>query len=168
MSILPTIRQTMQSLGAVGLALCMATGCKPSGAPTGAAKHTASKTNDLGSATNYLTLQANSVFEQLLPPKGRDPFYPNSHRRDVVAAPVGRAEKPPPASELVLKGVVGAPRHRLAVINNAILGAGEEGPVRVPSGHLRVKCLEIGENYAVVKADGEIQTRRLVLARKGF
>jgi hypothetical protein len=104
-----------------------------------------------------------------MPPKGRDPFFPNSHRRDPVpTVATSRTDRPPPASEVILKGVVGTPSHRLAVINNAILESGEEGSVRVPGGHIRVRCMEIGQDYAVIKVDGEIQPRRLVLSKKGF
>jgi hypothetical protein len=110
-----------------------------------------------------------SVFEELMPPKGKDPFFPNSHRRDPVPVVMTRPDRPaPPASELVLKGVVGSPAHRLALINNAILEVGEEDSVRVPGGHVRVKCLEIGEDYAVVRAEGEAQPKRLELNKKGF
>jgi hypothetical protein len=156
-------------LSAVAAVLCFLPACKRGAAPAGGPKPaTIVKTNALP-ATNHLALEFRSVFEdQLMPPRGRDPFFPNSHRRDPTPAPRSPGEKPPPASGLMLKGVVGSPKHRLAVINNAILEVNEEGQVQVPGGRVRVKCLEIGEDFAVVKADGESQPKRLELKRKDF
>jgi hypothetical protein len=129
----------------------------------------AANTSAVASATNLVAVSYVSVFDDLTPPKGRDPFFPNSHRRDPVPVVTTRPDRPlPPASELVLKGIVGSPNHRLALINNAILQVGEEDSVRVPGGRVRVKCLEIGQDYAVVKAEGESQPKRLELNKKGF
>jgi hypothetical protein len=152
---------------AAGLMLCMALACKPSSSPAGRGK-VAAKTNTVFLDISTTSNQNASVFEQLMPPRGRDPFFPNSHRRDAVPTLAIRRDRPPPASELVLKGVVGAASHRMALINNAILERGEEGSVRVPGGHVKVRCMEIGEDYAVVKVDGEIQPRRLGLDKKGL
>jgi len=110
-----------------------------------------------------------SVFENLMPPKGRDPFFPNSRRRDPVSIPSVPGIKATEAADLVLKGVVGPLNRRMAVINSAILEVNENGSVGLPSGrHARVRCLEIGENYAVIKVDGELQPRRLELTKKEF
>jgi len=158
----------LQTATAVALIVCLAPACKPTAPPSGPAKHLVVKTNLVAEATNQLAAQYISVFESLRPPKGRDPFFPNSHRRDPVPIlPVVQTEKPPPSSELALKGVVGASNHRLAVINNAILEAGETGTVRVPSGKVRLKCLEIGEDFAVIQVEGEIEPKRLRLNKKG-
>jgi hypothetical protein len=161
--------QGVQTAVAAGLVLCLLSACKPAAPPAGAAKPAAAKTTAVASVTNLVAVDYTSVFEELMPPKGRDPFFPNSHRRDPVPIVTTRPDRPPPtASELVLKGIVGAPNHRLAVINNSILEVGEEDSVRVPSGHVRVKCLEIGQDYAVVKVEGEPQPKRLELSKKGF
>ena len=101
-----------------------------------------------------------------MPPKGKDPFFPTSHRRDPVPVIAIHGDRPPPASELLLKGLVGAAGHRLAVINNLILETGESGTVKVPGGKLHVKCIEIGEDSAVIQVEGEIQPKRLELNKK--
>ena len=151
------------------MVLCLVPACKPAAPPPGPAKPAVAKAPIAAPATNQVAVNDISVFEELMPPKGKDPFFPNSHRRDPVPVVMTRPDRPaPPASELVLKGVVGSPAHRLALINNAILEVGEEDSVRVPGGHVRVKCLEIGEDYAVVRAEGEAQPKRLELNKKGF
>jgi hypothetical protein len=158
----------LQAATAAALVMCLAPACKPKALSRGPARLAATKTNLLASATNPLAARYVSVFENIIPPKGRDPFFPNSHRRDPVPImPVVQTEKPPPSSELLLKGIVGAANHRLAVINNAILEKGESGSVRVPSGRVRVKCMEIGEDFAVIQVEGEIEPKRLRLSKKG-
>ncbi len=104
-----------------------------------------------------------------MPPQGRDPFFPYSHRRDPEPAKVAGPGKVAPAAVFVLKGVVGSATHRLALINdNTILEAGEEGSVRVGSGRVKLRCVEIGEDYAVIRVEGEAQTKRLQLSKKGL
>jgi type II secretory pathway component PulC len=104
-----------------------------------------------------------------MPPNGRDPFFPNSHRRDPQMAPNPTPTPQPASSELVLKGIVGSANHRLALINDdSIMEVGEEGSVRVPGGHVKLRCLEIGEDYAVIQVAGEVQTKRLQLSKKGL
>jgi hypothetical protein len=161
--------QGVQAAVVAGLAMCAAPGCKPAAHPANLASKTiVPKVHTFASASNNVSAEYVSVFEQLMPPKGRDPFFPNSHRRDPQPSRESLAGKAPVASELVLKGIVGSRSHRLAVINNVILEVGEEGTARAPGGKVRVKCLEIGEDYAVIKVEGEIQPKRLGLNRKGF
>jgi hypothetical protein len=168
MRISPLSWQGIQVGAAAGLILCFVPACKPAAKPAAPAKAVAANTSTVASATNHAVLASVSVFEPLIPSKGRDPFFPNSHRRDPVASPVGTPDKPAPAAELALKGIVGSANHRLALINDSILEVGEEVSVRVPGGHVRVRCLEIGEDYAVIKVEGEVQTKRLQLSKKGL
>ena len=169
MRIPPLFWHGVQAAILAGLVLCLAPACKPAAAPAGPAKPVAAKAVAVTPATNAAALEYVSVFEELMPPKGRDPFFPNSHRRDPVPVVTTHPDRPaPPSAELVLKGIVGASNHRSAIINESILEAGEEDMVRVPNGHVKVKCLEIGEDYAVVRAEGEAQSRRLELNKKGF
>jgi hypothetical protein len=164
----PSFWQGVQAAAAAGLVLCLVPACKPEAPPPGPAKPAAAKTI-AASTTNQVAVNNISVFEEYMPPKGRDPFFPNSHRRDPVPVVMSRPDRPQAvASELVLKGIVGSPSHRLALINNSILEVGEEDTVRVSGGLVRVKCLEIGEDYAVVRAEGEAQPKRLELNKKGF
>jgi hypothetical protein len=70
------------------------------------------------------------------------------------------------ASDLLLKGLVGSATHRLAVINNQILEVGETAPVRVAGGVVKVKCVEIGDSYALVLVEGETRMQRLEMDKK--
>jgi hypothetical protein len=145
------------------MAGCNKAAPQPPGAKTAA---TSVKTNLLAESP---TNQYVSVFEDLQPPAGRDPFFPDSHRRD--PAPVAQtveARKQTVASDLLLKGIVGSASRRLAVINNAILEMGEESPVHVPGGVVRVRCLEIGDSYVVIKVEGETQSKRLEMDKKNY
>ncbi len=148
-----------------------ATACKPAPPPAGPPpKPAAPKANSVPAVTNVVSNKYISVFTDLPPPKGVDPFFPDSHRRDPAAPAVVISERPQPAANILLKGVVGAPSHRLAVLggglNNTILETGESGTLRTASGSMRVKCIEIGENYAVIRVEGESQFRRLELNKK--
>jgi hypothetical protein len=165
----PLFWQSFRTAAAAALVLCFVPACKPAAPPPGPAKPAAAKAAPAESGTNQAFVASVSVFDELMPPKGRAPFFPNSRRRDPVPVMTTRPDRPPPiASELVLKGIVGAPNHRLALINAAILEVGETDTVRVVSGHVKVKCLEIGEDYAVIQAEGETQPKRLELNKKGF
>jgi hypothetical protein len=166
MSIASPFWRSIQAAAAAALVLCCAPACKPKVQPSGPPNGAAPKTNAVAAATNQLSAQYVSVFEELIPPKGRDPFFPNSHRRDPVPVIPVVTDRPPPSAELTLKGIVGAAAHRLAVINNAILETGESATVRVPGGRVRVKCVEIGEDFAVIQVEGEIQPKRLELRKK--
>ncbi len=79
---------------------------------------------------------------------------------------VAAARKAAVASDLLLKGIVGSATHRLAVINNQILETGETAPVRVAGGVVKVKCVEIGDNYAIVMVEGETGMQRLEMDKK--
>jgi hypothetical protein len=155
-------------LMALATAVCCGAGCKKA-APAATAKPAAStvgaKTNGVP-ATNDMAMAYVSVFEDLLPPQGKDPFYPNSHRREPAPTPQAQAAKPPPPAVLELKGILRSANRRLAVINNATLEPGDSGSVRVPDGHVRVKCLTIGDDYVDIRVDGESQSKRLYLRKK--
>src|SRR5580658_7360493 len=154
-------------IAAAGLALCVLPACKPSATPAAPAKP-APKAVPAAAVSATLATVPVSTFEELMPPQGRDPFFPNSRRRDPEPAKTA-PDKVPQAAVFVLTGVVGSSTHRLALINeHTILEAGEEGSVRVGSGRVKLRCMEIGEDYAVIRVEGEAQTKRLQLSKKGL
>jgi hypothetical protein len=163
----PPFWHGIRVVAAAGLTLCFVPACKPAAPPAAPAKPAAAKTTAVAFATTNASLAVDSVFEQLMPPKGRDPFFPNSHRRDPQPAK-GSPQEKPLASELVLKGIVGSANSRLALVNDDILKVGEVASVKVAGGHVEVKCLEIGEDYAVIKVTGELETKRLQISKKGL
>jgi thioredoxin-related protein len=64
-------------------------------------------------------------------------------------------------SALELKGVSGPPNARLALINNQTVGAGETAKVKLGDSVVKVKCLEVHDDFAVVMIDGTNQRREL-------
>jgi len=97
---------------------------------------------------------------------GVDPFFPRSHYPYVGRTPIVPVEtnKPEPvvvAVELKLKAISGLPEHRLALINNHTFEAGEEGEVITDKGRMRIRCLEIHQDSAVVQVGSERRDLRL-------
>ena len=151
------------------LALWIAAGCGPKAPPPALSKPKteAPKTNAVAAAQTNLSDQYASVFEDLPPQKGKDPFFPASHRRDPApeAAPEAKANAHV-EPVLALKAVIRTSKHSQAVINNEIFEAGEEQSVRVPNGHVRVRCIEIGSNYVLIQVAGEAEPKRLLMEQK--
>jgi len=104
-----------------------------------------------GVSTNAPTVDTNayrSVFDN----KGRDPFFPNSSRQALQASADSAGEQP--AVVLVLKGVSGSAEHRLAIINDRTFAVGDEDEVVTAAGRIRLRCVEIYDDNAVVVIDG--------------
>ncbi len=152
------------------LSLVLASGCgrkpapppPPSAKPQAQASKAAPATNDVSDTTSN---QYSSVFEDLPPKAGKDPFYPTSHRRDPVESVQSSADAPPAEPVLVCKAIVHSSRYSQAVINNQALGEGEQGTVVLPGGRkIQVKCVQIGDDFVLVQIVGESETKRLTLA----
>jgi len=58
------------------------------------------------------------------------------------------------ATALTLKGISGAPDHRLVIINNHTFAAGDEGDVITEQGRIHVRCVEIKPHAVVVEVSG--------------
>src|SRR5687767_9651528 len=70
---------------------------------------------------------------------GRDPFFPQSKRRQQTATPKVVLTGDIPGN-IVLKGLSGTAQKRLAVINNYTLAEGEETEIRAGGQFFRVRC----------------------------
>ncbi|MGD0815859.1 MAG: hypothetical protein ABSA83_19880 [Verrucomicrobiota bacterium] len=149
------------------LALVIAAGCGPTAPPSAPAKPKveAPQMAAAPAAPANLAEQYNSVFEDLPPPKGKDPFFPMSHRREPVRATAeSQADGGAPVEPVLsLKAVIGRGQ---AVINNVIFEPGEEQPVRVPNGHVRVRCINIASNSVLVQVEGDAGPKRLFMEQK--
>jgi hypothetical protein len=174
MKLFQTCRKSARVAAAVGvmMALVLLPGCKKKApmAPTAAkpaVTAAASQTNGQAMSATNLTSEFVSVFDDKLPPdKGRDPFYPDSRRREPAAAPgiAGQIHVDP---VLKLHGVVGSPGRWLAAVNNQILAQGEDSPVRLPDGsRVNVHVVEIGPDYAIVTVEGQTGQKRLTMDQK--
>jgi hypothetical protein len=163
MKLLATISSAAGVLASLGLILS-STGCGPSAPPPVSKPKAASlsKTNLLqGAPTNLFVWETNSVFDETLK-KGRDPFFPESHRREpATVAQVVAAKKAVPVVRL--KGISGTASRRFALINNRTFEAGEQGSVRVAEGQIQLRCLEIGASSVKVLVEGEHAPKELHL-----
>jgi hypothetical protein len=154
------------ALGSVIVACALLSGCKKAGpeAPKPVAPVAAKPAVVAAPPSTNDMKQFLSVFEDLPPAVGKDPFFPKSHRRD-PSLPVEEVKKQVDQT-LILKGIVGSVNRRIAVINDETMESGEESSVRTPGGHVKVKCLEIAPDYVVIQVEGEPQTRKLVMQQK--
>jgi hypothetical protein len=155
-------------VGAMSIVACaMLSGCQKASSNTAPPKPVvpavAAKPAVVATPTNDMKEYV-STFEDLPPSVGKDPFFPRSHRRD-PSLPVEEV-KAQVDSTLILKGIVGSLHRRIAVINDETMLAGEESLVRTPGGHVKIKCLEIGDDYVTVQVEGEPETRKLVMEQK--
>jgi hypothetical protein len=113
-------------------------------------------TNDMQVVTNETHVAPRSVFNQPSSPKdGRDPFFPTS-LRPYASAVVPNAPTTD-LSSLVLQGTSGTPEHRLVIINKVTFGVGDEAEVSTAQGRIRIHCLAITDDGAVVEAGGARQ-----------
>lgn len=67
---------------------------------------------------------------------------------------------------LVLKGLAGPPRRRLAIINNHTVAAGETAEIKVDGRLLKVRCLEVRERSVLLRFDD--QAPQELFLRKNF
>ena len=71
-------------------------------------------------------------------------------------------------TDLELKGISGKPNARFALINNQPISAGESANVKLGDSVVKVKCLEIHEDYVVVSVDGANDRRELRMRGGGL
>ena len=87
--------------------------------------------------------------------EGRDPFFPNSTRRQVVAASTTGKSVSAAETMLDLKGFSGVGNNRLAIINNRTLGVGDVADIMTQVGRVRIKCVAIKEDSVFIEIGGE-------------
>lgn len=89
--------------------------------------------------------------------EGRDPFFPTS-LRPYQSADVPGSHPTTDLSSLVMQGVSGAPPHQLVIINDVTFAVGDDAEVRTPEGRIRIHCVSINGNSAVIEANGQEHT----------
>jgi hypothetical protein len=93
------------------------------------------------------------------PSEGRNPFFPQSTIR-VVVAKVSK-ENPIENFTFVLNGITSPPR-RTAMINGRTFEPGEEGEVKLAAGgKMLIKCEDIKSDSAVITVGGQRRELRL-------
>ena len=112
-----------------------------------------------GSATNAPAIVNPDNLKSVFDPKGRDPFFPNSNRQSMEQSENGENAA---TVVLVVKGFSGSGSHRMAIINNQTFAVGDESEVLTAGGRIRIRCVEIRDDMAVVtvgKAPQRIELR---------
>ena len=71
-----------------------------------------------------------------------------------------------PEVKLTLKGILGSVGTRLALINNQTFSEGESGPVKVPGGQIRIRCIKINDHSALISVEGKNEQIELRLQDK--
>jgi hypothetical protein len=103
-----------------------------------------------------------SVFNQPASPKeGRDPFFPGSTR--LFASMVIPKANSNDLSSLVIRGKSGASDHPLVIINDVTFAVGDERDVITPQGRIRIHCLQIVGDLAVIEVNGQHHDLRFEL-----
>jgi hypothetical protein len=110
-----------------------------------------------GSAAVSLTQPVpRSVFIQpASPSEGCDPFFPTSVRP--YSSNVVTNGPTSDLTSITIKGISGDPDHRLVIINNVTFAVGDEAEVLTAQGRIRIHCLMISEDSAVIEAAGQRQ-----------
>jgi hypothetical protein len=100
-------------------------------------------------------------------PTGKDPFFPETRRRQSAAPSEAKnaAPLPGPIEQLKLKGVSLANNRRLALINNQTLAEGETARIKVPAGSVDIQCLKIHEHSVRVRIVSTREEKELTLPK---
>jgi hypothetical protein len=106
------------------------------------------------------------------PRVGKDPFFPNSTRRQ-ESLPVPNAvtniaqQSNLLLQQLALKGISGAKGQRLALINTATVSEGELAEIRFGPQVVKIRCREIRDRSVIIELDGLGERKELKL-REGI
>lgn len=92
----------------------------------------------------------------------KDPFFPLSQRQAIPTAKPVATFSP---SLFVLKGVSGPEHHRLAIVNNRTVAAGEDAEVTTASGRVKIHCIDVKETAVVLRAGGHLEPLTIFLRK---
>jgi hypothetical protein len=128
--------------------------------PAAAASVVANSQNDLSVPHSIFVVPR-------VPEQGKDPFYPRSTRVYNTTGPALPQTTNAPVVQIALKltGISGSSDRRLAMINNKTFETGEEQEIINGASHIRIRCVEIGPDSAIIFMNGE---RRELRLRKGI
>lgn len=118
--------------------------------------------------TNAPVVRPLSVFKNDL--TGKDPFFPESTRRNVQPASPGSTGKEAPAiaaNAFSLKGISRSALQPLALINNATIAVGESAEIRANGRPIKIRCREIRDRSVLIEIDGTGEMKELKL-REGI
>jgi hypothetical protein len=125
----------------------------------------ASATNAVGAVTNLGPVEVpipTAVFDLAAKPT-KDPFFPLSLRQPVQIAT--NATPTFSAAVFNLKGLSGSPGHRLALINNRTVAAGEDAEITTSAGKVKIQCVEIKESSVIIRAESQTDPLEVFLRK---
>lgn len=97
--------------------------------------------------------------EKIIARKAAEPIQPDTEIRQTG---VSRA----PRGGLQLLAIVAKKGHRSARINDLVLTTGQSAKVRVASGEVGIRCVEIRDTSVIVKVDGRKEPLELKLSQR--
>ena len=116
----------------------------------------AAKAPDSAATTEAATISAPAIPESVFNYRaGKDPFFPNR-----LVAPVP-APEPTKKLSLLLKGIIGTPDRRVALINDRTFTKGETGEFKVGTNTFPIRVIDILEKSVTIEIEG--QTNKLPL-----
>jgi len=89
------------------------------------------------------------------PKFGKDPFFPNSIRRQATNEVAPEAVKAPAISKIKLMGISMGAGKRFAVLNGRTFAAGEEAEMKIDGQSYRVRLIEIRDRSVMVSINGQ-------------
>ena len=96
-------------------------------------------------------------------PAGKDPFFPNRQRGTTVVVNTNKATPTLNTDALFLKGFTGTGDKRIALINNQTFAKGEEGEVKLGSGKIKIRVVEMKDKSVIIEIEGQSERKELVL-----
>jgi hypothetical protein len=100
--------------------------------------------------------------------RGKDPFFPESARRNVQPiANAGKETQSIAIGAFSLKGISRSALQPLALINNATIAVGESAEVRAAGRPIKIRCREIRDRSVLIEIDGTGELKELKL-REGI
>jgi tetratricopeptide (TPR) repeat protein len=111
-----------------------------------------------------LEFVAKAHLDPLILKMTQDQITLGQKKMEIFLAGGGR-ETPEPSfvKHLSLGGISGAEKHRLAIINGRTFETGEDGRIKIEGQFVKLRCLEIKKDSAIVKAEGMAKTIELKL-----
>jgi hypothetical protein len=151
------------ALAAVALTLCSASGA-PKAGDVKPAKPEANATKPAAEKDDRIIVPKSEFIIPSVAAEGSDPFFPTSSRMlafQAKAVTDKGATKPASTLMFALKAITASGGRRVASINNRPFEAGEEGEIAFGATRVRLKCLEVREDSALIEVEGQTQELRL-------
>jgi hypothetical protein len=96
-------------------------------------------------------------------PAGKDPFFPNRRHGTTMVIDTNKPIPTVNTDALFLKGFTGTADRRIALINNQTFAKGEEGEVKLGSGKVKIRVVEIKDKSVIIEIEGQSERKELVL-----